>query len=86
MTERTCNNCGWVAFAVTREYAEAEVAKFNAWFDKQTQVIKDAYGGTGSSIGGYERCMSCGGPYTNFRASKPGDAPNGCTLNPIIYP
>lgn len=84
--QRTCNKCGRVAFAVSRAYAETEVAKFNTWFEQQTQETKDMYGGEGSSIEEYERCLMCGGSYENFREAKEGDCPNGCTLSPIIYP
>lgn len=43
---RTCNNCGWVHFGVTREFAEAEVARFNAYFDALTQEQQEGiYGG-----------------------------------------
>jgi hypothetical protein len=82
---RTCNQCGWVAFGVTREHAEAEVKKFNAYFDTLSKDQQEEfYGGEGSSIQSYERCMLFNGPHTNFRESKPEDCPYGCTLNPII--
>ena len=82
--ERTCNACGWVHFGVSREYAEGEVKKFNAFYDKADAETKASYGNKRSSIGNYEVCMRCGGPWTNFRDSKPDDCPRGCTLNPII--
>jgi hypothetical protein len=82
----TCLKCGWVHFAVTRQYAEDEIARFNAYYDtlpadKQQQF----YDGQKSAISSYDTCGCCGGPYTNFRDSKPGDSPDGCTLNPIIH-
>jgi hypothetical protein len=71
---------------VSREHAEHEVKSFNEYFATLTKEKQDDYyGGTGSSIEFYERCKSCGGPYTNFRPSQPGDCPEGCTINPIIY-
>jgi hypothetical protein len=85
MNTRTCLKCGWVAFGVTRAHAEEEVKKFNEYFStlsKETQ--EEFYGGTGSSIKQYERCMLCSGSHTNFREGLPGDCPEGCTLNPII--
>lgn len=85
MKTRTCLKCGWVAFGVTREHAEQDVKKFNEYFATLSKEKQDEfYGGTGSSIVNYERCMLCNGPHTNFRDSKPGDYPEGCTLNPII--
>jgi len=80
----TCNKCGTVAFGVTREFAEAEVKRFNEYYEKLSpQKQQDYYGGTKSSLRQYERC-GCGNPHTNFRAFKEGDCPDGCTLGPII--
>lgn len=82
---RTCKKCGWVAFGVTRDFAEKEVARFNTYFDTLTREEQlGYYAGKGSSIAIYEKCLSCGGSYTNFRDSVPGDCPIGCTLSPII--
>lgn len=84
MTEHTCLKCGWVAFGVTREYAEAEVKRFNEFFDRSPQDVRDSYGNRHSSVTAYERCFRCGGPHTNFRDAKEGDAPIGVTMSPII--
>ncbi len=90
MDTRTCNNCGWVAFGVTREHAQAEVDGFNKMMvdiEAAGDINKiEFWGGPGrrSSITSYERCMLCNGPHTNFRDSKPDDCPEGCTINPII--
>lgn len=84
MKERTCNDCGWVAFEVTREYAEKQVADFNAFYDAAPKSTKRLYGHRGS-ITEYERCFRCGGSYKNFREFKKRDCPVGCTLSPIIY-
>lgn len=83
--ERTCNGCGWVAFGVSRDYAQHSVEQFNQYFDglsKQDQ--QDFYGGHKSSIKQYEMCIRCGGSYKNFREFQKGDCPQGVTLNPII--
>jgi hypothetical protein len=80
----TCLGCGWVHMEVSREYAEAEVKKFNEFFyslSKEEQ--NDYYGGNASSVAHYEQCH-CGNSYKNFRDSEPGDCPNGCTIGPII--
>lgn len=82
---KTCNKCGWVHFAVSRKHAEDEVTKFNEYFDTLSKKEQDEfYSGKGSSIRQYEHCMLCDGSYTNFRDSKYGDCPDGCTINPII--
>lgn len=83
MTQRTCNQCGLVAFGVTRAFAETEVAKFNAFYESAAPEIRECYGGP-SSLAHYECCNVCGNEYDNFRASRPGDCPDGCTLSPII--
>ena len=74
MNNRTCNNCGWVHFGVTRAHAAEEVARFNEQF----------YPAQKSSITQYERCERCGGSYLNFRVALSGDCPDGCTIGPII--
>lgn len=82
---KTCNKCGHAAFGVTREYAEAEVAKFNEYFislSKKKQ--KEYYGNKTSSIVNYENCVHCGNPHTNFDPYTIGDCSEGATLNPII--
>ncbi len=79
----TCRNCGWIHFAITREYAEAEVHRFNTFFRAQTQEVKDAYGNKESWIGEYEFCFVC--MQDDFYETPAEDAPRGVTLNPIIY-
>lgn len=79
----TCNKCGRVHFGVTREDAQAEVDRFNRYFDTLTPENQEMFGRR-SSIDSYERCIACGNPYTNFRPSQPGDCPDGCTINPVI--
>lgn len=85
MRERTCLRCGWVHFAVSRAHAEDEVASFNRFFDAADVETKAAFGNRHSSMKSYEHCMLCGAPHTEFRDSKPGDCPEGCTLNPILF-
>ena len=80
---RTCNNCGWVHFGVTRKHAEDEVKRFNEFYHTQSKEVQDMYGGE-SSIKNYEYCFRCGGLHTNMRVTKDGDCPGGCTIQPII--
>lgn len=80
----TCLKCGWVYFEVTRAYAEDEVKRFNEYFDSLPKEQQDEfYGGNKSSVKNYERCW-CGNDYKNFRLSKEGDCPTGCTQSPMI--
>ena len=80
----TCNKCGWVYFAVSREYAENEVKTFNEYFKTLSKEDQELYyGGKGANIKSYEKCW-CGNNHTNFRDSSHGDCPDGCTLSPII--
>ena len=83
--ERTCNKCGWVHFAVTREFAENEVKEFNDYFDTLTEEEQQQYyGGRCSTIKQYEHCFFCGNTYKDFRDAKEDDCPIGVTLGPII--
>lgn len=79
----TCTTCGWVHVAYSRAEAEAAVTQFNDYFVELSERKKnDYYGGKCSSIKDYENC-NCG--KNDFRPTKPGDCPDGCTLNPVIY-
>ena len=82
MIEVACTSCGWVHMGLTREYAQQEVDKFNAWFDQQPSDVQANYRGR-SLIGGYEGCFRCG--KNEFRPSKDGDCSAGCTIQPVIY-
>lgn len=81
----TCKKCTWVSFEVSRKHAEAEVKKFNLYFNSLSKKEqKDNYGGKGAHISGYERCFLCGGSYKNFKRSLKKDIPIGSTIGPII--
>lgn len=82
----TCKKCGWVAFAVPRKWAEAEVASAAIWLNKMAKEDPEGracYGDDLPTITRYEHCW-CGNSYKNFRAFKKGDCPDGCTLSSII--
>ena len=83
MNQRTCNNCGWVHFGVTRQSAEDSVAMFNAFYEASTPEVQAMYGSP-SHIRHYLWCNVCGNSHVNFRDAKPGDCPDGCTISPII--
>ena len=80
----TCNRCGWVHVAVTREYAEHAVASFNDYFRAQSPDVQLSFRGISSLEKDYMRCHRCGGPHTEFHVSEPGDCPRGCTISPIL--
>ena len=83
--EVTCNKCGWVHFAISRTHAEREVEEFNKFYDTLSpELQQEYYGGKGSTITQYEHCFFCGNTFKDFRISKPGDCPVGCTIQPII--
>lgn len=86
MSLRTCNACGWVHMGVTREYAEKQVADFNAYVRSLPEdVHKKYWGGRFASIDDYATCGRCGGPWHNTRPSIKGDCPMGCTIGPILW-
>lgn len=80
---RTCNQCGRVAFGVSREFAEAEVYRFNKFYEASRPDVRECYSGP-SSVLHYECCNGCGNGHTDFRDSVEGDCPAGCTISPII--
>ena len=87
MSNRTCKTCGWVHFAISRADAEKHIDDFNAYFDSLSpEEQMKYYGGKRSNLANYDRCDRCGTPYTDFRASEPGDCPAGCTVGPILDP
>ena len=80
-----CKKCGHGHFAVSREYAEAEVKSFNTYFDSLPKERQESnYGGRKSSVETYESCFRCGTSYKNSVVCKEEDLPLGCTLNPLI--
>lgn len=79
-----CSNCGWVHFAVTRDYAEKQVAEFNVFFEQATEETKQSYGGHKATIEQYERCFSCGKSYTQMTPNVTKKL-NGQTIQPILY-
>lgn len=72
-------------FELSKRSVSEEVKRFNTYFkalSKKRQ--KDLYGGTGSSVAKYKKCMRCGESYKKFVDYKEGDMPDGCTINPIM--
>ena len=82
MRSCTCVKCGWVSMAVTKAFAEHEVAKFNEYFDTLSPIKQqDYYRGRRSSLEDYT-CQVCRG--TEFRDYKEGDCPDGCTISAVV--
>lgn len=80
-----CKYCSCVMFKVSRSYAKKEVNKFNKYFDSLNIAQQiEYYNGNKSSIRNYEKCMSCGTCYHNFRKAKKFEVPFGSTVSPII--
>jgi hypothetical protein len=76
-----------VHFAVSREFAEAEVIKFNEYFNTLSEVDRKLYyGNRPASIALYDRCDKCGEDYKNFKATpkQQAEAVRGSTIGPII--
>lgn len=78
----TCDDCSRVSFAVTREYAEDEVRRFNAYYDNLDSETQSHFGGP-SSLDHYV-CLSCGG--NSFHPATVGDQKRagGHTINPVV--
>ena len=87
----TCTKCGWVSFAVSREYAEKAVKGFIDYYNALSHKDKEFWRGVNAdgslrparmpSVADYV-CLHCSG--SSFRPAKDGDCPGGCTLNPVI--
>lgn len=78
-----CPRDRWQHFAVTREYAEAQIKQFNDWYDQQPPETQRLYSGK-SSLRNYA-CHVCGG--TEFRPFDASIDPElyGSTISPVIY-
>lgn len=81
MSSCTCLKCGWVHMAYTRTQAQAEVDKFNEYYNTLDDETKSHFGGP-SSIDRYENCH-CGSK--EFREYIYGDCPIGVTISPVIW-
>lgn len=76
-----CRSCGWASFAVSRAYAEWEVARFNDYYEAADEKTRSHFAGP-SSLDQY-RCLKCNG--TAFRPMTDDDrVPDYVTLNPIV--
>lgn len=83
----SCENCGWVSYAVTRQEAEEAVASFKAYYDGLTaKEQREYYGASGpSTIEKDYRCQRCG--KTAFRRTSQADAvaAAGHTIGPVVW-
>lgn len=78
-----CVYCGWHHFAVSMEYAQQEIKRFNSYFDSLTHEEQQYYyGGKPSSLNSYTHCNYCGRKASMKPATK---TLNGPTIGPIIW-
>ena len=97
MSNVTCNNCGWVHFAVTKHYAKKQIRDFADYWNSspvETKLNFFKYGASPEELPSkydeeehyqkYTKCLLCGESYKNFRESKEEDCPIGCTIGPIL--
>ena len=74
-----CTRCNWTSFAITREKAEREVAKYSKYYEALSKEDQQMFA-VPAGVESYT-CQVCGG--SKF---KPGNtAPDGSTINPVIY-
>lgn len=75
--EVKCPRCGWVHVVIPLHHAEQAVLDAN---------IEQAKAGSRhvGTIARYLRCFKCGEATDGFIAAEPGDAPAGCTLQPVV--
>lgn len=82
-----CKSCGWQHFPVSLDYANKEVAQFNAYYDSLTEEQQELYYGSKKShLAHYCFCNLCGKLFTNFRKStrKEMNKIFGSTVSPIL--
>ena len=85
MIPLTCPKCGWTHFGVSRVYAVQNVKNFNDYYNSLSpEKQEDFYGNKMAEIGHYEHCFNCGAMYKTFERRN--NAPEGCTIQPIIFP
>ena len=75
----SCDNCYWVHFQVSREYAVNQVAEFNAHLSEQDRLTR-----TSTVEEGYLSCKRCGGSYKHFHDSFDHEVSFGSTINPVL--
>lgn len=83
----TCKNCGWVHFGVSKQHVNDWNIRWIELCKTQPEEWLQSFGIKNRippSDKIYYQCFFCGGPHTNFRESKPGDCPEGCTIQPIL--
>lgn len=82
-----CTKCGWIHFAVSRDYAEEEVSSFNRYYESLTPIQQEEnYGGRKSDISSYEHCFRCGTHHEQAVKATNEEVPNGSTIQPMISP
>ena len=78
----TCDGCSKVSFAVSREYAEDEVRRFNAYYETLDSETQSHFGGP-SSLDDYV-CLYCGGSSFHPASASDQKRAGGHTINPVV--
>lgn len=85
---RTCNQCGWVHFGVSQDYVQKWKEEWEEYCKTKPDEWLECFGIKNrvppSVEEEYHKCFCCRGPHTNFREYKPGDCPDGCTIQGIL--
>lgn len=83
--ELTCNKCGHVHFAISREVAELDVESFNKMYEELTTAEKQRYhNSTPVTVEKYEKCFNCGNSHKDVRPAVESDCPIGSTIQAMI--
>lgn len=77
VVEVKCPRCGWVHAAIPLHHAEQTVRDENA--DRMRAGLKAT-----ATVSRYLKCFRCGGDTGSFLPATEGDAPDGCTLEPVV--
>lgn len=77
LEEVKCPGCGWVHAAIPLHHAEQTVRDENA--ERQRAGAEAT-----AAVSRYFRCFRCGGDTRAFVPATEADAPNGCTLQPVV--
>ena len=60
-----------------------QVESFNTFYDASPEHVQASYRQRASTES-YLHCFRCGGSHANMHPAAEGDAPVGCTLQPIL--
>lgn len=76
-TKYKCPRCGGVHAAIPLQEAQEQVQSANAWLASNNEPETE-------DLARYMRCSRCGAPLTDSVPAQPDDAPDGCTIQPVV--